>query len=274
MNFLKKYNKAILLLTIVCFFQLHQSSAQSYNSPFFYKAQNFDVIYREFNEDKLEFPLSDVDQTTITGRKTYIQYQFKSDNVALKPQPEQLLRVYFANIARHGVKKVYQGFQYGSYKLNSGGKEYWAIVEVYNNGESYCVAVIENDDPKSNINASELLNSLNRDGKIALYINFEKGKAALSKESYGNIEEIVKLLQENPFLKLNIEGHTDNTGTPVQNKLLSEKRAEAVKEAIVKQGINPDRLNAIGWGQEKPIAENSSEEGMRKNRRVELVKAK
>lgn len=83
---------------------------------------------------------------------------------------------------------------------------------------------------------------------------------------------IVELLQSTPLLKLSIEGHTDNSGTPASNKLLSENRAKAVIAALVASAINASRLTAAGFGQDRPVANNSSDEARAKNRRVELVR--
>ncbi|MFY7651246.1 MAG: OmpA family protein, partial [Chitinophagaceae bacterium] len=69
---------------------------------------------------------------------------------------------------------------------------------------------------------------------------------------------------------LTIEGHTDNVGRAASNKALSQKRADSIKKYIVEKGVSADRITAIGYGMEKPIAENTSLEGRSKNRRVEL----
>jgi len=80
------------------------------------------------------------------------------------------------------------------------------------------------------------------------------------------------MMKANPDLKIGVEGHTDNVGNPKSNKTLSDERAMAVVASIVAQGIDPKRLSAAGHGQDKPIADNKTEEGRAKNRRVELVK--
>ena len=71
---------------------------------------------------------------------------------------------------------------------------------------------------------------------------------------------------------MSVEGHTDNTGTAERNKTLSQERAQSVVNALKAAGIDKKRLNAVGWGQEKPMADNKTEEGKAKNRRVEIVK--
>ncbi len=117
-----------------------------------------------------------------------------------------------------------------------------------------------------------MLDALNKDGFIALYINFDTNKATIRPESKTIVDQIVKLLKENPGLKVSIEGHTDSTGTPVKNKKLSLERAQSVVNALTAAGVDKKRLSAVGWGQEKPVADNRSEEGKAKNRRVEIVK--
>ena len=87
------------------------------------------------------------------------------------------------------------------------------------------------------------------------------------------IDEIVKLLKTNPSLSLTVEGHTDNVGAPDYNRRLSDGRARSVVAELTGQGIASRRLKAMGYGQDKPIADNSTDEGRSKNRRVELVKA-
>jgi OmpA-OmpF porin, OOP family len=122
------------------------------------------------------------------------------------------------------------------------------------------------------VTADAMYDALSKDGFLALYINFDTGKADIKPESQGTIGQIAALLAAHPELKVSIEGHTDNAGTPASNKTLSEARARAVMAAVVKAGAAPARLAAVGWGQEKPIADNRSEDGRAKNRRVEIVK--
>ena len=77
-------------------------------------------------------------------------------------------------------------------------------------------------------------------------------------------------MQENPQIKVEVSGHTDNLGQPAYNKQLSEKRAQAVYNYLVQQGIDKDRLVPIGYGQAKPLADNTSEQGRQQNRRIEF----
>ena len=120
--------------------------------------------------------------------------------------------------------------------------------------------------------ASALKAALDKDGRVALYVNFDFAKAVLQPDAAPVIGQVVKLLQDNPALKLSVEGHTDNVGGDDYNMKLSTARAAAVLAAVTAQGVGKDRLGSQGFGAGKPIADNASGEGRAKNRRVELVK--
>ncbi|WP_345058527.1 OmpA family protein [Hymenobacter glaciei] len=113
---------------------------------------------------------------------------------------------------------------------------------------------------------------LDTEGRATLYINFDTDQAHIKAESEPAVAEIVKLLQASPALRLSVEGHTDNAGKPAHNQALSEARAREVVRTITTQGIAADRLQAAGFGQSHPLADNATDEGRAKNRRVELVK--
>ena len=121
--------------------------------------------------------------------------------------------------------------------------------------------------------AVPLYDRLASDGKIITYaITFETGKADLKPESMVEINRIAKLMQENPGLEFEVQGHCDATGSDKVNDSLSQKRAEAIVAALVEQGIAQARLTAVGKGSHQPIASNSTDEGRAKNRRVEFIK--
>lgn len=96
--------------------------------------------------------------------------------------------------------------------------------------------------------------------------------STIKPESMGEINRIVKLMNDNPDLKFEVQGHTDNTGNAASNQTLSEQRAKAIVSKMVEMGIASNRLTAVGKGQTSPLADNSSDEGRAKNRRVEFVK--
>lgn len=105
---------------------------------------------------------------------------------------------------------------------------------------------------------------------INLNINFDFDSAEIKPEFLPKIKEVVEFLKANPAYKAEIQGHTDSIGSAAYNKKLSEKRAKAVYEVMVKMGIDPSRLTYVGYGEERPIADNSTSEGRAKNRRVEV----
>ncbi len=99
-------------------------------------------------------------------------------------------------------------------------------------------------------------------------IFFEFNSAKLLPESIGELQRVLKLMQENPDIKVEIAGHTDSIGTESYNLKLSQQRADAVKEWLVQHGIDSSRIIAKGYGESQPIADNGTEEGRAKNRRV------
>ncbi len=122
------------------------------------------------------------------------------------------------------------------------------------------------------LQSDQIEKELAEKGKAILYINFDVDKATLKPDGKDAVKEITKALNHDQTLKLSIERHTDNTGSPVHNKELSEGRANTVKAELTASGIDASRLKAVGYGAEKPLVENNSEEHKAKNRRVGLVK--
>jgi OmpA-OmpF porin, OOP family len=107
--------------------------------------------------------------------------------------------------------------------------------------------------------------------QIREQVKFKTDSAVILKESSYILVGVVKLLRENPEIKrLRVEGHTDTQGKPRRNKKLSERRAASVVKWLVKSGIAKKRLTSAGFGQERPIATNQTEEGRKENRRVEF----
>jgi outer membrane protein OmpA-like peptidoglycan-associated protein len=102
-------------------------------------------------------------------------------------------------------------------------------------------------------------------------IYFDLNKARIKSRSHKLLNAVVKLLEANPELRVRVEGHTDDTGTPEWNQELSEKRAEAVRQYLIKKGIAEDRLESAGYGTTRPVVEGTSERARKKNRRVEFV---
>jgi outer membrane protein OmpA-like peptidoglycan-associated protein len=101
-------------------------------------------------------------------------------------------------------------------------------------------------------------------------VTFESDSTRLTATSNDQLGQLAAVLKAYPTVVIAVEGHTDNTGDPASNKKLSEDRAAAVKDALVGMGVPAERVTSTGWGAEKPIASNDTEEGKLKNRRVEI----
>ena len=100
---------------------------------------------------------------------------------------------------------------------------------------------------------------------------FEVGRAELLPGARQNIDDVIELLETEPGKRIRIEGHTDATGPAALNLRLSQQRAEAVRSALVERGIDPSRMDAVGMGEDFPIASNETEDGRASNRRVDVI---
>ena len=99
---------------------------------------------------------------------------------------------------------------------------------------------------------------------------FEFGKIIINDEAKSSLDSVTVLLAKSPSLTLEIQGHTDNIGSDRANEIISQKRAETVKQYLISKGVSGDRLEAVGYGKRKPIVSNATIEGRARNRRVEL----
>jgi OOP family OmpA-OmpF porin len=215
---------------------------------------------------------------TIEGNVTSLEYNQKEGNEGKLPSWFQVVKNYDNALAKVGGKKVFSDGGVATFHLTGNKKDVWIALELNTsdaegaNLYSFYAKIIEMEEMKQEVQATDIYEKLNTDGHIALYINFETAKSEIKPDSQKIIDEMADMLKANPSLNVSIEGHTDNAGTPAANKTLSENRAKAVVNALVAKGISKTRLSAKGWGQDKPVADNSTDEGKAKNRRVEVVK--
>ncbi len=103
------------------------------------------------------------------------------------------------------------------------------------------------------------------------HIYFDFDKTTLKKESYAELAKVIDFLNRNPTVEIEIAGHTDSRGSDDYNLRLSQGRTQAVVDYLISQGISPNRLQAVGYGESRPIDTNETEEGRAKNRRVEFT---
>lgn len=220
----------------------------------------------------------------VEGTVTAIRYVFNEESGQKHPSQLQIVRNYETAILAKGGKKIFgtttptdDSNTLAVFKSMANGKEVWvtlsSLYEIAAGGiGSYDLTVIEVEGMKQDVSAGDMMNALNTDGFIALNITFDTGKSTIKAESQKIIDQMHELLKSNPGLKISIEGHTDNVGNAASNKTLSESRAKAVMDALVAKGIDKSRISSKGFGQEKPVADNSTDEGKAKNRRVEIRK--
>jgi outer membrane protein OmpA-like peptidoglycan-associated protein len=102
-------------------------------------------------------------------------------------------------------------------------------------------------------------------------VTFDTGKATIRAESFARLDSVVEYMTHKKSARIEISGHTDNVGNPKANKALSEKRAQACRAYVISKGIEGSRLQATGYGDERPIAPNDTDEGRQKNRRIEAT---
>jgi OOP family OmpA-OmpF porin len=211
------------------------------------------------------------------GTMTMVRYDFNAESGQKKPSTLQILKNYENAVKNIGGIMVFQSASesIGTYKILKDGKESaWIKIECGGNDNSdfYSLTIIQLEAMQQEVSSSDILNALNTEGHIALYINFETGSANIKAESQAVIDQVAEMLRTNSALKISIEGHTDNVGTSTANQTLSENRAKSVLNALISKGIDKNRLTSKGWGQTKPVADNTTDNGKAKNRRVEIVK--
>jgi len=102
-------------------------------------------------------------------------------------------------------------------------------------------------------------------------VQFATGKAKITPDSFARLDALVEYMTHKKSARLEISGHTDNAGKKAANKKLSQQRADAIRDYLVSKGIGADRIKAVGYGDEKPIAPNETSEGRMKNRRIEAI---
>ncbi|MCH7225390.1 OmpA family protein [Haloferula sp. A504] len=143
-----------------------------------------------------------------------------------------------------------------------------------NLGQQYLTIVDEASFKKSlTFGPAQMKAALDADGRVMLYdILFDYDQASLQKDSLKQLEHVLTLLQDNPDLNVEIQGHTDDQGGDAYNLELSQRRADAVRSFLLLFGIPEPRLTAKGYGETMPVAPNDTDENRARNRRVELVK--
>lgn len=239
----------------------------------------------EFGEENFEGPgytlLGGSKKTTrVEGNKTRLVYRLAEG--AQKPSMLQVRRNFGNAIKSIGGKVVMETaeWDFGNADLitmqhSKGGQTIWASVYLHHfaDGAEYILTIVEPEAMQQDVAGNDLLKELNEKGFLTFNINFATNSATLGADTRDVIDQIASLLTNDSNLKLRIDGHTDNVGNAASNLQLSANRANAVMKAVIAKV--PDaaaRLSAKGFGQTKPVADNTTAEGRAQNRRVEVVK--
>jgi outer membrane protein OmpA-like peptidoglycan-associated protein len=227
---------------------------------------------KDFDRAQIRKSASDEDMQAVEGAVEIITYRC-ADNVSFI----SIVRNAENALKAAGFATVYSGpgmNEAPAYSARKGGV--WVDIQTQNNGgQTYTETVVRTKEMEQQMVASaeSMEAEITKTGSCSIYgILFDTGKATIKPESQQCLNEVSKLLTKNASWKMQIEGHTDNVGAKDANTKLSQARAEAVKGWLVGHGIDGSRLSARGLGDMKPVAENTTDEGRAKNRRVALVK--
>lgn len=177
----------------------------------------------------------------LKGRMSYPSMVFMDDSMRLITTVQSYLKpTELEPILMYIAKDKYQTMTYDSFKL------------------SY--KVLSSDEVVEKAAAPVILNK----------VVFDAGKSTLVKEAYPQLDSVVTALKSNAVMKIEIGGYTDNIGDETSNKSLSEKRAKTVYDYFISKGIDESRMAYAGYGSKNPIAENTTNEGQKRNRRIEI----
>lgn len=223
--------------------------------------------------DGYKFNIGQGKTSQVEGQFWNIRYRPPS-SLTTKPSTLQLLRNVENAVKQIGGTVVATDSSQETLKLTKDGKELWIEVWADFTGQ-YILTIVEKAAMAQDIaaNADAFANGIKTTGHIAVDgIYFDTGKAELKTESQQAIDEVARLLKADAGLKVFVVGHTDNAGALEGNMKLSQDRAQAVVQALVRSGIDAARLRAYGDGPYAPVTSNDTEAGRAKNRRVELVK--
>jgi len=248
--------------------------------PFFNRLENYYIDGCKENYNEYEFMMGNDKTQILEGTLIDILYTYDGPFGPNLPSKLQVIRNYENAIAKMGGQKVYSrttddgGWTGATFHLQKDGSEYWlGIYDLINNPvDQFTFVLMTVEGMKQEITANEMFEKINSGLPITLYINFETGKSAIKSDSENIVEELYQMMNENPDLKILVEGHTDNVGNKYSNQSLSEKRAASLKTALVTKGISSSKIETVGFGQDQPLADNSTDEGRAKNRRIEIKK--
>jgi outer membrane protein OmpA-like peptidoglycan-associated protein len=208
--------------------------------------------------------------TAVDGNSRSVMYECREGTTAAS-----IVEKAAAGLKAAGFEIPYK-FTDAESALTARKSELWVTVEAVS--QYYTLTEISSVAPDFDavVDASSMADALERYGHVPLYaVQFVPGRSELapsSSSSWAVLDEVVTMMNDHPAWRVRVEGHTDDTGTKMGNMTLSFKRASAVVTWLAGNGVKRSRLDPQGIGDAHPVADNSSEAGRNKNRRIELVK--
>ncbi|HWQ57140.1 MAG TPA: OmpA family protein [Bryobacteraceae bacterium] len=220
--------------------------------------------------DIAKIPVAKRQEQTVEGELQQVWYGCPADASGLQIQKNAE-----AAFLRAGYRILFKDmYATTRFWLTAQSGPQWATL--YSEGRGYSLLAVKTKPMEQSMQAATAdgwAQQINQTGRVSIYgINFDTGKATLKPDSESVLTEMAALLQKQPEWFMLVAGHTDSVGTDAVNIPLSRQRAEAVITYLAGKGINKARLTAAGFGAQKPLADNATEEGRGKNRRVDLVK--
>jgi outer membrane protein OmpA-like peptidoglycan-associated protein len=232
------------------------------------KASDFDFFEFDVTKD------GRLEKVRVEGRKTVIDYRLKTG--AERPGALNIIQNHVNAIKAIGGKVLRQQTGVATLMTAKDDRETWAKVAAGQVGSGYELTIVEKAAMVQEVtaDAASMAQEIQSTGRVAIYgIYFDFNKSDLKPESKPALDEIAKLLGQDPQLMLYVVGHTDGVGEISYNMTLSQARAEAVVKTLVADyRVGAGRLKPYGVGPLAPVAVNTTEEGRAKNRRVELVR--
>lgn len=224
--------------------------------------------YKDYNEALMPLKAGDR-QHVVEGEFEKIHYRCPAGT-----SPLQIIRNVEGALKAAGFAVLYSD-KYFTTRYWATGKKGVQWVYAYSDGVAYELTTVKVKEMEQvmQANAEGWGAQIAETGRASIYgINFDTGKATIRPDSEPALKEVVKLLQANPSWAMMIAGHTDNVGAKDMNIALSRQRAESVLTWLAANGVEKSRLAPAGFGDTRPLAENTNEDGRAKNRRVDLVK--
>ncbi len=265
----------ILSLFIFCSLSFAQDIEGSKDHPLFNRMPGYKIDGYEEKEFGVydKFRDNNGKETSVEGHYYFISYYINKGEKAASD--DEVIRNFINAVTKIGGKVIYEKKDDVYMNLIKDNKETWVRVRTKNRGAGYQMWIIEKALMEQNIVADQkaMADDIERTGRVAVYgIYFDTDSYKIKPESDPTLKAISELLNTKSSLNVYVVGHTDMTGNFDHNMKLSENRAQAVVDALVKDyGISAKRLIAKGDGPLAPVSTNKTDEGKQLNRRVELV---